>query len=1135
MEEHTPSYNGSQQAPQAGFKPFNGEFQAPSNIIPLTSIGMRQAPAKEVDLAAVRARLANSSGKEYWRSLDELADTQEFRELIEREFPRQAPASWAPLERREFLKLMGVGLAMAGLSGCALQPAEKIIPYVKQPEDIIPGKPLFFATAITLGGFARGLLVESHMGRPTKIEGNPDHPASLGKTDAITQAALYSLYDPDRSQQVLHTGNASTWNDLTAKLRKMPGAGATGRGSRLRILTETVTSPTLAAQIKGVLARYPNAQWHQWQPTGRDNVRAGARLAFGADANTIYRFDRAERILSLDSDFLHDEPGSVRYAGEFIDGRRVRTKKVKWENSRTDKDMNRLYVVESTPTSTGAMADHRMPMLASEVEEFARAVHAGVTGAVTSSGDALGNFTSAVVADLKANRGRSLVVAGEHQSPAVHALAHVINNVLGNVGKTVLYTDPIEAAPVDELESLVTLTKDIKGGQVDTLIIIGANPAYDAPFDLGFRPALEKMSKDPTKLTVHLGEYFDETAQWCQWHAPQSHFLETWSDARAFDGTVSIVQPLIAPMYQSRTAHELLAVLQGQLEDSNYHIIRNHWKNQPEKARQDFETNWRKWLNDGVIPNTAARALNLPAPRVPAAASNPPGAKEDSLEINFRPDPTIGDGRHANNGWLQELPKPLTTITWDNAAMVSPKTAEKLQLKTQDVVELELDGSKVKAPVWVLPGHPDNSVTVHLGYGRTRAGKIGTDIGFNAYTLRNAKAMSFASGVKLTRTGERFLLATTQQSHLIDKVTKDGAGKEHVDSMHNRQPIRLLTIDDFKEGHYKVGAPGGHGDEAKHGDDHAKPEAGGHGESNGAHGKADPHAAKAAGGHEAKKQTSIYTDEWPSDTQSQHPELNPNHGKIPHQWGMVIDLNACIGCGACTMACQVENNIPVVGKDEVSRGREMHWIRIDRYYQGGIDDPGTYFQPLPCMHCEKAPCEPVCPVEATTTSSEGINEQTYNRCVGTKYCSNNCPYKVRRFNFLQYSEQDNKTITLMHNPDVTVRARGVMEKCTFCIQRINDGRIRAEKRHGDSDDAKNPDKNYVIEDGEVTTACQQVCPTEGITFGNISDNKSKVAMLRSEPTNYILLEELNTRPRTSYLSRVSNPNPALKSGANTHG
>jgi molybdopterin-containing oxidoreductase family iron-sulfur binding subunit len=925
------------------------------------------------------------------------------------------------------LELLGASLALGGATSCTRQPPEKIVPYVTAPEEVVPGKPLFYATAFLLGQVASGILVESHLGRPTKIEGNPDHPASLGATSPLAQASILGLYDPDRSKVVIRQGRISSWVTFLAAAAAEREKLLARRGAGFRVLTEPVTSPSLAAALRRLLAELPEAQWHQYQPVTGDNARQGARLAFGEPVNVVYRLENADVIVSLDADLLGSGPGAVRYAREFS-GRR-----------RPDhpKGMNRLYVAEPAPSVTGAIADHRRALSNRQVELAARALAARLGLGVSSPPEAPAQeWIAAVAADLEQHRGRSLVVAGEHQPPAVHVLAHAINHRLGNFGQTVFCTDPLEAEPVDQMASLKELTADLAAGRVETLLILGGNPVYNAPADLGFREALQKAA-----LRIHLSLYEDETSELCHWHLPEAHPLEAWGDARAYDGTVTILQPLIEPLYAGRSALEVVSIFSGKPSQSGEEILREFWRG--ERGAGDFEHWWRTALHDGLVRGSEfpAKAVSL---RPDALAQLPAPAPAAALELSIRPDPNVWDGRFANNGWLQELPKPITKLTWDNAALLSPATAQRLGLASGDIAELELEGRSVRAPVWILPGHADDCLTVHLGYGRTRAGKVAAGAGFNAYRLQTSDRPWSATGAEVRRTGERHLLASTQHHH----------------AMEGRHLVREATLEEFHR---------------------------------------DPHFAHH-GAHTPPPELTLY----------------PPVRYEGYSWGMTIDLNTCIGCGACVVACQAENNIPVVGKDQVARGRAMHWIRVDRYFEGDPAAPGIYHQPVPCMHCDHAPCEVVCPTAATVHSSEGLNQMVYNRCVGTRYCSNNCPYKVRRFNFYLYADWSAETLKMLRNPDVSVRSRGVMEKCTYCVQRINRARIAAER------------EDRSIRDGEVVTACEAACPVRAITFGNLNDPASRVARRKSDPRNYGILEELNTRPRTTYLARLRNPNPRLE-------
>jgi MoCo/4Fe-4S cofactor protein with predicted Tat translocation signal len=1001
---------------------------------------------KKPDVAAIRARLEGARGRHYWRNLDDLANTPEFQELLEREFPRQA-IGWSddedPVEgRRNFLKLMGASLALGGLAACTRQPTEHIAPYVHQPEEIVPGRPLFYATAMTLNGVAKGVLAESHEGRPTKIEGNPEHPATLGSADQILQASVLDLYDPDRSTNVLFNGEIRSWGDFYTNLREVLAQQATKQGAGIHILTETITSPTIADQLQRIQKLYPAVKWHQWEPAGPHSARAGGAQAFGQPVNTYYNVANANVIVSLDSNFLADGPAAFRYAREFAARRRVRGDQTA---------MNRLYVVEPMPTPTGTKADHHMPLRAGDVEEFtwALATSLGVANGPKSGDNAnIYQRVGPIARDLQAHKGASLVVAGEYQPPIVHALAHVMNASLGNVGKTVFYTDPIEANPADQLASLEDLVRDLDAGAVDLLLILGGNPVFNAPVEIGMKDRIRKA-----RLRAHLSLLADETSAECQWNLPETHYLETWGDARAFDGTVSLQQPLIEPLYGGRSGLQVLNMMTDNPLVGPYDLVKGYWAGQHKGA--DFESWWRRSVHDGVIANSA---LPTKTPAVRGEAISSPAAPQrlnGSVEVVFRPDPAVYDGRFANNGWLQEWPKPITKLSWDNAAFMSPADAKRFDVVPQQsldygmtgvpMVELTYQGRTLRAPVFPQPGHANGSITLHLGYGRTRSGRAGTGQGFNAYGLRTAKALWQDVGMQVKKTSGTYYFAVTQNEHVLDT---------------RRNIYRTADIEEYKK---------------------------------------NPNAANE-GAEAPPRELTLY------------PEFAYNG----YAWGMAIDLTSCTGCGACVTACQAENNIAVVGKDQVRRGRNMQWLRVDSYFNGDPNYPKLANQPVPCMQCENAPCELVCPVQATVHSAEGLNDMVYNRCVGTRYCSNNCPYKVRRFNFYLFQDWDTPSLKLLRNPDVTVRSRGVMEKCTYCVQRINHAKIDAER-----EDRK-------VSDGEIQTACQATCPTEAIIFGDINDPNSRVSKMKAEKLNYAMLADLNTRPRTTYLASLRNPNPEME-------
>ncbi|HEX8352801.1 MAG TPA: 4Fe-4S dicluster domain-containing protein, partial [Pyrinomonadaceae bacterium] len=1113
-------------------------------------------------------------------------------------------------------------------------------PYVRQPEGVVPGKAVYFATAMPFPGGATPLLVSSYMGRPTKVEGNDLHPASLGAADVFAQASILNLYDPDRSETIINRGEVRTY---TAFLGEMATAleGQRGKqGAGLRFLTETVTSPTLGAQMRAVLARFPGARWYQWEAAGGNNGRLGVRQATGGFATPVYNFAAADRVVSLDSNFLECGPGALRYARDFASRRRV-----------TDGDAReqcRLYAFETTPSNTGYFADNRVALRPSQFADYVR----GLAAAVGASGPALAGGAAAaddrlgkIAEDLKAHAGACRVIAGDEQPPEIHALAHAMNAALGAVGKTVTYLEPVEENPTDQLNDLRTLVGEIDAGAVDILVIVGGNPVYTTPSDLKLDAA--RMKK--VRLAVHLGQYDDETSELCHWHIPETHYLETWGDARAYDGTVTIQQPLITPLYNGKSAYELLAAFTDNPDRRGYDIVRQYWMtegrgalmaaaaagpgagqsvgvafpppggstgapqsltpgnavasngspasvdattraaaaagsagtgggaagapqaqatgnmaediNQAARAPQaqpparaggaapagaapgggnaaaapaasatptpEFERAWRRVLNDGFVPNTARRPrgggvaatgadaaqggaapgtdpVGVPqaeggnvAARQETAVVPPPPAPSGAgqYEIVFRADPTVYDGRFANNGWLQELHKPLTKLTWDNAAIISPATALKLGVGTEpdgalvdeaprrvnrltakggeidaELLRLNFRGKTVNAPVFILPGQPDDVVTVHLGYGRWRSGRVGGNKhegsvrGFDAYALRTADALWSGQGLGVELTGETYPLASTQ-IHF---------------RMEGREIVRHGTFAEWSH---------------------------------------DPTLAPARE-HKKEPPQPAGENRKPLDSETMYPPYNyaPNEeaGYRGYKWGMVIDTATCVGCNACVIACQAENNIPVVGKEQVARSREMHWLRVDSYFRGAAESPdGVYFMPVPCMHCENAPCEPVCPVHATVHSSEGLNDMVYNRCVGTRYCSNNCPYKVRRFNFLLYQDWDTPSLKMLRNPEVTVRSRGVMEKCTYCVQRIEHAKIDREK------------KGERVRDGDIKTACQQTCPTEAIVFGDLNDPESRVAKLHAQRRRYDLLADLNTRPRTVYLASVRNPNEAV--------
>jgi MoCo/4Fe-4S cofactor protein with predicted Tat translocation signal len=1017
-----------------------------------------QAEAKRgMTLEAARAELQGGVG---WQGLDKVATQPGFDHRMEQEFPALASEWVDPVSRRGFMKLMGASLAMAGLAGCTKQPDEPIYPYVKAPEDLILGKPNYFATVFPFSTGALPLLIKSDAYRPIKVDGNPEHPMSMGGSDPLSQGSLLDLYDPDRSQHVLYRLETSSFTNFQAALVRDLANMQGGQG--LYILSSTITSPTLAAQWKEAQKRLPQAKLIQYDPVNRDSARLASKAAFGDFYDAQYMLDKADVILSLDADFLSGiaHPGFVKLSRDYASRRKLMDPSV---------EMNRLYAVESMPTTTGFKAEHRLKLKASKVAACAQAIAAAAgAGSVGTSGNWTAEqqaFIAALAADLKANAGKCVVIPGEQQSPDVHLAAIAMNQALRNVGKTVVYTETVQPLPSIQLDDLKSLVADMNAGRVQWLMILDANPVYSAPVDLKFAEALEKVPK-----SVHLGSHVDETAQIATWHINSAHYLESWSDARAYDGTLSVIQPMIDPLYGGKSAHDVMQTLLDDPTRSRFDVLQDNWRQQL-AGKGDFESAWRKVLHDGFLAGTAFPAKTLSAGGAKTLDNSPPAA-DNTIEVVFRADPSIYDGRYSNNGWLQELPKPVVNNCWDNAVIMSGPTKIKLGLEENDVLEITLNGRKVLGPVLSVPGHPDDAFTLHLGYGRQHAGRVGTGMGFNAYALRTSDAPLFAQGATFKKTGDVWGIAVTKSHYSDDRGASALAGSAQSGDMRShslegdeaitRGIVRSATLEEFRR---------------------------------------EPDFAHEKG---------VFPEDPSPDT-----SLFPNFPYTKNAWGLVIDQNSCVGCNACVISCYAENNIPVVGKHQVKTGRDMQWIRIDTYFEGDLQSPRAHFQPMLCQHCENAPCEQVCPVAATVHTPEGLNMMVYNRCVGTRYCSNNCPYKVRRFNFLLFSDYETESLKLMRNPDVTVRSRGVMEKCTYCVQRIMAAKIEADK------------ENREIRDGEIVTACQQACPADAIVFGNINDKNSRVFKIKNQKRNYGVLADLNTRPRTTYIAEVFNPNEAL--------
>ncbi len=1025
---------------------------------------------------AAASQAAETAKPSYWRSMAELDQSPEFREAVEREF--QQPLEALPPNspgRRKFMQVMGASFSLAGLAGCRWQ-EDKIVPMTRRPDGVIPGTTTRYATAMELNGVAVGLHATSYDGRPIKVDGNPLHPETLGAAETYHQGSVLGVYDPDRSDAVTQKSGAkreiTTFAAFDKAAKEEIKKLRANRGEGLRVLSERTSSPTLAALKDRWLAAFPLSKWVVFEPLASNGRAAGTALAFGKPHRVHYAFAEAQVILSLDADFTGSSfPAGLANARAFSKRR-----------SPEQGEMNRLYVVESSFTGTGSVADHRLALRSEQIKAVAAFLDAEISAkanALPEQGAAqtkpaaeflndakVAKYLGAVAKDLLANVGKSVVVAGLHQPAEVHALVERLNVLLGNVGRTVFYTEDAPESVASDVEALKALTDEVAAGRVQTLLVLGGNPAYDAPSDVAFGAAMDKVP-----FSVRLGLYEDETSQVATWHLPAAHYLESWGDARAYDGTVSIVQPLIAPIFGGRTALELVARLLGE-EPKGLELVRAQHKGVLGDDRR-----FRKAVHDGIVEGSAFERVAPKLQAIPAIKleerESSAAVSNGQFELRFVACPKVYDGRYANNAWLQELPETFSKLSWDNAAFFSVATAKALGITDGDVLTLTLGGKTVKVPTIVAPGQAEGSVKLALGYGRTHAGrvggKVGTDVepvGGNANLIRSSDALFIAGGLSVQSHGAGRRLANTQDLYAMDQIGLDGIAQ--------RLPelVRETTLEKFK---------------------------------------AEPDFAQHIV-HEPHK-LNLWVD--PVSYEG-------------HKWGMAIDLNKCLGCGACVTACQAENNIPVVGQENVAMGREMLWLRIDRYYKGDPNEPEVRFQPMPCQQCENAPCEQVCPVGATMHSHEGLNDMVYNRCIGTRYCSNNCPYKVRRFNYFNYNvdvigitpftptdDPKMKLKSMVFNPEVTVRSRGVMEKCTFCVQRIQNAKIPAKNAH------------RAIEDGEIKTACQETCSTDAIIFGDLNDKKSKVASLQKQQRSYQLLGEFNNRPRVQYLARITNPNPEL--------
>src|SRR6266702_1679428 len=1041
-------------------------------------------------------------GRQYWRSLDQLADKPEFRTWMEREFPQGASEWTDPVSRRHFVKFMSASFLLAGLglagSGCR-RAEQRILPFGKMPENYVHGVPQYYATAMPTRSSAIPLVVKSNDGRPTKIEGNALHPDSNGGTDRFAQASILGLYDPDRASRFTKAGDGTTAEVAVDFLAGLSKAAAGNSGQGLSFLLEGNNSPSRRRLQNLISDKFPQARWYLHEPVDLDIQRRAASLAFGQPVKPYYQFDAAKVIVSLDCDFLGSEEDMHNHIRRFAQGRRL---------EKPSDAMSRLYAVESLLTLTGVNADHRLRIPGSAVIQVAAGLAREILKATPKAfGAGLENigapagvdpkWIAECAKDLLQNRGQSLVVAGYQQPLAVHMLANALNAALGNLGKTIVFYQVGESKE----RGIVELAQALQAGEVETLVVLGGNPVFTAPADLDWAKTQRKA-----KTVVRLGHYEDETYPYCDWHLPAAHYLESWGDAQTGDGTLVPIQPLIAPLFGGMTELEVLAQVAGATVTSGYEIVRETFagfasRGAPERAGAaaaggEVEAAWGKFLHDGFLAGSAARAVEVKlneaavATALAAAEVRKPG--KDNLEVVFYRDYSLDDGRYNNNGWLQEMPDPITKMSWDNAVLISRRTARELGVKNSDVVEIKLGDRAVRGPIWTQPGMADFTMGLALGYGRQKTGRVGHGVGFDAYPLRTARTGYIAVGATVHKTGQTYAIACTQDHW----------------SMEGRAIVREANLDQFRT---------------------------------------QPDFAQAMNLEAPPVVESLYPN--PFDREK---------AKGLHQWGMSVDLNACVGCGTCVLACQSENNVPIVGKDQVMRGREMHWMRIDRYYTADpdkgrpvdlfrkdqdqqfdewIDDPQSVMQPMLCQHCEAAPCENVCPVNATVHDQEGLNVMVYNRCVGTRYCSNNCPYKVRRFNYLDYNKrpigpklylgpfghrQDDEwdLLKMSKNPDVTVRMRGVMEKCTFCVQRIEQAKIAQKVKAGASGDVIVPTDSF-------TTACAQACPAGAIVFGNIKDPNSRVSKLKSQERDYTVLEYLLTKPRLTYLAKVRNPNPAM--------
>ncbi len=1001
----------------------------------------------------------------YWKSLNQLAQNEEYKKFEQREFPENATELTDQVSRRSFLRVMGASIALAGFASCR-KPVQKILPYSRQPEDMVLGEPLFYATGMPFQDTLTGLLITNNEGRPTKIEGNEDHPASLGRTSIYNQASVLGMYDPDRSRSPVFNEQKVSKEDFI----NFAAEHFEDQEKRILFIDEATSSPTYHRLKQQILDQFPNAEWVTFEPFSENNRIEGNQIAFGQRLRTINHYDQADLVIALDDDFMspYGHINSVENSLKLTEKRKVDS---------VDDSMSRIYAVENSFTNTGSYADHRLRLKTSEIAPFTYALAAKLSEEISGL-EAFSNVTNAfsthdwvekLAEELLGNRGNSILTVGSEHSPELHAAVAAINIALENVGATVTHHSLPYRENRDENQAFLDAVNELQAGVYDTVVMVGTNVAYSAPSDLNFEGALASAD-----TTIHLSDYVDETSSLCNWHVNRAHFLEYWGDGLSYSGERSIIQPQIQPLFNGVSEIELLGILLNGAEVSGYDLVQETWQ---EFITSDFDRQWEQILHDGIDPESGFEPADVSLSGNFASAIEPALAAEavPGIEICIKPDSRVYDGRYANNSWLQELPEPMTKITWDNVAQMSPATAEQLGIPPEPsfrhnnvpTVRISAGNETIEIAAWVVPGHADDSITLTVGYGRNNVGRVADGVGVDTYPLRTSNHMFFQAA-NVEATGSTYEIACVQDHH----------------SLEGRDMIRTATLEEYRETPDFASFENTHGFEV-------------------------PGMKEALAKGDERGPISLFNEQY-----------GPDHQP---QWGMTIDLNSCFGCGVCTIACQAENNIPVIGKREVGRRRIMHWIRTDRYYEGDSENPKAYHQPVPCMHCELAPCEQVCPVSATTHSEDGINQMTYNRCIGTRYCANNCPFKVRRFNFFNYTKEylttgdDPEIIQMAMNPEVTIRFRGVMEKCTYCVQRVNREKIKSKIATGSRKPA----------DGTVKTACQQACPANAISFGDLTDENSEVSIKKRNDRNYVMLEEMNVRPRTSYLARLTNKNPEL--------